>query len=269
MSMSDTRVLQSELAPALRILIAHERTEVRARLRGFLTEEQDIAVVAECATGVEAVQAIRDATPDVVFLNDAMPEIDGFEVVRQAGARPMPVVIIVTDHHRNAVRAFQESAADYLLQPIEQKRFQRALDRARQVVQRRAVERSLADTLAKLDELHQAPQPVQRLAVKVDRRISVIRTGDVDWIRGARNYLQLHVGEGVHSLRLTLKEAEQQLPPDQFVRISRSIIVNIDRIQEHRAKSHGDAVIILRDGTALPASRTYRRALQAFMKRRQ
>lgn len=243
----------------LRVLIADDEPLARERLRQLLSAEPDTEIIGECADGRETVAAIRTASPDLVFLDVQMPELDGFGVLRALGEERLPAVIFVTAYDRYAVRAFETCAVDYLLKPFDRERLRRALHRGRT----RARESESTRRISSLLNLPPARPPcLERLIVKSVGRVTILNVEDLDWIQAADNYAELHVGKSVHLLRQTMTGLEQQLPPHQFARISRSLLVNLHRIVELRPSPHGGARVHLRDGTQLGVSRNHRRELE-------
>lgn len=249
----------------LRVLIADDEPLARTRLRQLLQEEHGVEVAGECASGTETIQAIRLHTPDIVFLDVRMPDLDGFGVIEKLGKVSLPIFIFVTAHERFALRAFAASAVDYLLKPFDRERLQKALLRARETVGHRRDHQGVEQIASLLAGLKAQPKPVERFAVKSQGRVVFVETSGIDWIRGADNYSELHVGETTHLLRQTLASLESDLPQHQFIRISRSLIVNLDSVRELRSSSHGDFAVILRAGTRLSASRNYREKLRRLL----
>ncbi len=232
-------------------------------------------VVATCVDGVEAVEAIREHSPDLVFLDVQMPDLDGFDVIDRIGAENMPVVVFVTAYDVHALRAFEVHAVDYLLKPFDDERFEVALRHAvSRVRERRAgrLEGSLAAVLDKLsDSLSSSEEatgaripprpdtePVTRFLVHERKRMWFVQAEDVDYFEAAGNYVELHVGSAKHLIRTTLAELDARLDPRRFARIHRSSIVNIDRVREVRPWGGGDYIAVLQDDRRLRISRTYR-----------
>jgi len=249
----------------IRTLIVDDEPLARERLRKLLEAEPDVEIVGECGDGLEAVEAIGLQKPDLVFLDIQMPELDGFAVLDAVRAEKMPEIIFVTAYSQHALRAFEFHALDYLLKPFDRERFQTALGRARlRWEQARSGELSQKLT-ALLAELRPEPRTTDRLAVKSDGKVVLVRTADVDWIEAADNYVNLHVGCESHLLRETMGSIEGRLDPRQFMRISRSAIINVERIKELQPMFHGDYAVILRNGTRLSLSRGYREKLQQLI----
>ncbi len=236
----------------------------RQRLRALLEQEPDIEVIGECADGQEAVAAIRAQAPDLLFLDVQMPKLDGFRVLEMIGPEQMPVTIFVTAYDRYALRAFEVHALDYLLKPFDRKRFQKAVSHARarlQPEEPRAVDPRL-EALA--EGVQSGRRPQERLVIKAGGRVFFLKTDAIDWVEAAGNYVRVHSGGEAHLLRETMNGLENRLDPHKFLRIHRSTIVNVERIQELQPWFHGDYVVILRDGTQLTLSRSYRQKLQEF-----
>jgi two-component system LytT family response regulator len=241
----------------VRALIVDDEQLARDRLRQLLQNEPEIEIVGECADGDEAVAAIKKSTPDLVFLDVQMPERDGFGVLEAVGQEPMPVIVFVTAHDRFALRAFEFHAVDYLLKPFDRERFQKALRRAVEQVRNQD-----SHTLRQRQSALLADWQSSQIAVKSAGTVSWVKLESIDWIGSADNYAELHVGAKSHLLRETLGALETRLAPERFVRISRSTIVNTQRIKELRRLFYGGYEIILQDGTRLALSRRQRTKLR-------
>jgi two-component system LytT family response regulator len=237
-----------------RVLLVDDEAVARRRMRRYLAGDDSFAIVGECADGASAISAIRSLRPDIVLLDVQMPELDGFDVLRALAADELPAVIFVTAFDRYALRAFDLHAIDYLLKPFSRDRFALALARAKD----RLRERDTGRLAALVEQLRTAPRAPGRVAVRSGQRIVVINWADVDWIESADNYVTLHVGRTQYLLRSTLTALEDKLAGDQFVRIHRSAMVQVDRVTELVPETHGDFTIRLRDGSSLTLSRTFR-----------
>jgi len=243
----------------VRTLIVDDEELARERLRQLLAEQPELELVGECADGREAVVAIQKQAPDLIFLDIQMPELDGFAVLDALDLDPMPVIVFVTAHDKFALRAFEVHALDYLLKPFDRERFESCLRRALDQVKRReAPIPSQTQAAATLAEVPAPAKPLERLAVKAGGRITIVKTTDIAWIQSAHNYIEIHEDKQSHLLRETISAIEEKLPPDKFVRISRSVIVNVDRVKELEPLFYGEYVVTLRNGTKLTLSRRYR-----------
>lgn len=249
----------------IRTLIVDDEQLARERLRGFLSVEMDLEIVGECADGQAAVEAIERDEPDLLFLDVQMPELDGFGVLEAAKPARPPVVIFTTAFSQHALRAFEVHALDYLLKPFDRDRVRVALDRARDRLRQSQAGALNAKLTALLAEMRPPTQAVDRLVVKTGGRVMLVRTADIDWVEAADNYVSLHVGAETHLLRETMGAIEARLDPKAFLRISRSTIVNVERIKELQPMFHGDYTVILRNGTRLSLSRSYRDKLQFLL----
>jgi two-component system LytT family response regulator len=249
----------------IRAMIVDDEPLARRGIRDQLNEEKDIEIVSECRNGREAVAAIAAQSPDLVFLDVQMPELDGFGVLQTIGAERMPAVIFVTAYDKYALRAFEVNALDYLLKPFEPERFRKALQHAREQIERRSV-RDLSRRLQNLlDDMKPAQKPLERLVIKSAGRIFFLSVSEIDWIEAADNYVQLHAGGDEHLLRETMNSLERRLDPVQFVRVHRSRIVNIQRVRALQPLFRGEYEIMLQDGTRLESSRGYRDRLDKLL----
>jgi len=247
---------------SIRALIVDDEPLARQRLRRLLQDEPDVEIVGECADGGEAVAAIRADKPDLVFLDVQMPVLDGFGVLEAIGLEYLPAIVFVTAYDRYALRAFEYNALDYLLKPFDRDRFRKALERARAHLGRAPDSEEAQQLLGAVDEFKSQGKGLERLIIKSAGRVFFLRAEEIDWIEAAGNYVRLHVGKETHLLRDTMSSLEARLDPKRFLRIHRSTMVNIERIQEMQPLFHGDYVVILRDGTQLNLSRGYRQRLQ-------
>ncbi len=244
-----------------RAVIVDDEPLARTRIRRFLSEEPDMEVVGECADGAQAVDLIRELAPEVVFLDVQMPKMDGIEVIRQIGAHNLRTVVFVTAFNHYAVQAFEAEAVDYLLKPFDRRRFQETLQRIR----RRLTEYSHETLSEQIEQLVKRFQPsspyLQRLVIRSEGSILLVRVEDVDWLEAAGNYICVHLGKRNHIVRDSLAHLEKQLDPARFLRVHRSAMVNLDRIRELRPTFQGDYKVVLLSGDILPLSRKYRGAL--------
>lgn len=243
---------------SLRALIVDDEDLARRRLRKLLGAESEIEIAGECANGPEAIRFIREHQPDLVFLDVQMPEVSGFDVLRALPEKNWPAVIFVTAHDRHAIEAFDVQAVDYLLKPFTEARLHEAVGRA----VRRIRAHDITDLNHHLAELLKHPKAtplsLNRIAVRNGNRTVMVKVEEIDYFESASNYVIAHaVGEN-HVLRKTLASLESELPPRMFVRISRSTIVNVNRIKEFQSGSDGESVLVLRDGKKLNMTRGIR-----------
>ena len=246
----------------IKVLVADDEPLARERLAGLLSQEADIEVVGQARDGEEAVTAIHDDSPDLVFLDVQMPQMSGFDVIEAVGSDKMPPVIFVTAYDQHALKAFQVRALDYLLKPFDRERFKDALSRARKQLERDENGDLGRRLLALVKDLRRDQPKSDRLVVKSGGRLFFLRTDEIDWVEAAGNYVRLHVGPGSHLLRETMNAIEGRLDPEKFFRIHRSRIVNMERIQELQPWLNGEYAVLLRTGTRLTLSRGYREKLQ-------
>ena len=240
----------------LRVLIVDDEPLARRGLVVRLERMGAIEIVGEASSGEEAVDAIERLKPDVVLLDVQMPELDGFDVVDAIGIDAMPITIFVTAHDAHAIRAFEANALDYLLKPVDDERFVRAIERARQ----RVVERGAHEKIVSLGGmLNQRKEP--RIALRDRGRIIVLPYTDVDWIAAEGDYVRVFSKGRGYLVRHTMTAMEARLDPRAFARIHRSTIVNIARVREIRPQGDREYVVVLTDGTKLKMSRGYREAL--------
>ena len=251
--------------PRIRTIIADDEPLARRGIRAHLKNAKDFEVISECRNGNEAVKTIEAESPDLVFLDVQMPGLDGFGVVTAIGPARMPAVIFVTAYDHYAVRAFEVHALDYLLKPFDDDRFAGALQRARRHIERKDIEDLGPRLQGLLDDLQPRHKYVERLVIKSAGRIFFLSVAEVDWIEAADNYVRLHAGSESHLLRETMNNLEKKLDPNQFLRVHRSRIVNIQRVKELRPLFRGEYDIMLKDGTRLETGRGYRDRLQRLL----
>jgi two-component system LytT family response regulator len=248
-------------SPLIRVLLVDDESLAREMLREMLQDDPQVTIVGESCNGREALEAIRAHSPDLLFLDVQMPELGGFEVLAALG-KEIPRVIFVTAYDQYAVRAFEVHALDYLLKPFDRERFDISWQRARAQILRDRDGGTDQRILALLQEMKAGNKYLERLVIKAGGRIYFLETTEIDWIEAEGNYVSVHSGKKSHLLRETISSLEGQLDPKKFVRIHRSSIVRIDRIQELQPWFHGEYRIILQNGTQLTLSRNYRGKLQ-------
>lgn len=242
----------------IRTLIVDDEPLARERVRSMLASEADIEVLGECATGTEAVAAIRGKRPDLVFLDVQMPGLGGFEVLRALDKENMPLVIFVTAYDQHALKAFEVHALDYLLKPFKQARFRETVAHARAALAGREAAESSRKLLALLGQGQAQSEHLARIAVRNGDRVVFVKVEHIDYIESAGNYVVVHAGKENHVVRETLTALEEKLDPKQFLRISRSTLVNVDRIQELQPLFKGEHAVLLQNGKQLTMTRGIR-----------
>jgi two-component system, LytTR family, response regulator len=241
----------------LRAMIVDDEPLVRSGLRAILELETDITIAAEARNGIEALAAIAEHVPDIVFLDVQMPGMNGFDVLARIPAESRPSIIFVTAFDEYAIRAFDVHAVDYLLKPFDAARVAVALDRARA---RHTASLPVGDARwdALLSQLTSARRYADRLLLKDEGSVIVVLVADIDWIEAADNYVKVHARSARYKVRQTIKTLESQLDPAQFARAHRSAIVNLDRVRSLDPMAAGEYVLTLSTGDTLTLSRGYR-----------
>jgi len=254
----------------IRTLIVDDEPLARRNLRVLLERDAQIEILEECRNGREAVKAIKNLTPDLIFLDIQMPEMDGFDVLAHVGPEQIQAIIFVTAFDQYALKAFDVHALDYLLKPFDDERFARALERAKSQIAAREIDKLSKRLFALLEEREserkgsiQEEHYLTRLMIKASNRMVLLKVEDIDFIEADGNYAKLHVGRKAHLLREKMHDLEGRLDPAKFVRIHRSVIVNLDRIKEMQPHFNGDYIVVLVDGQQLRLSRTRREHLES------
>jgi len=252
--------------PQWSALIVDDEPFARASLRKLLEREPDAITIFEARNGHEAVSLIHRERPDVVFLDVQMPELNGFDVVKQVGAAAMPDVVFVTAHDQFAIQAFEINALDYLLKPVAAERFAEALQRTRSRQPQRGDDSERIVSL--LQTLASPPKTLTRIAVRSAGKTRFVDMADVLWIQAAENYVQLHTATSRHLVHTTMQSLLGRLDPDVFVRIHRSTIVNVRHVVQVEAAEQGDYVLTLDNGSSIQSSRTYSETIRKWISNR-
>jgi two-component system LytT family response regulator len=254
-------------------LIVDDEPLARRNIRLLLRDDPEIEIVGEAGTGREALSMIKKHSPDLVFLDIQMPELDGFGVLENIDAERLPAIVFVTAFDKYALKAFEFHALDYLLKPFDDARFAKALRQAKQQLEQREL-KDLSERLVALlagregniaEPLRQTTY-LSRLLIKSAGRVFFLKTDDIDYVCAEDYYVKLHVGRKGHLLRETMNEMEAKLDPAKFLRIHRSTIVNIERIRELQQHFNGEYIVVLHDGTEHKLSRSRREQLQILLK---
>ncbi|HEX6749234.1 MAG TPA: LytTR family DNA-binding domain-containing protein [Longimicrobium sp.] len=252
------------MTTTLRSLIVDDEPLARELLRRMLGAHDDVEVVGECASGTQAVEEIRATRPDLIFLDVQMPGLDGFAVLSEL-APDIPEVVFVTAYDQYALRAFDVHALDYLLKPFDEERLARAIDRARAHLRRPDAGGDRRQILALLEELRGGRAYRERLVIRVGERAFLQPVADIDWLEADGKYVKVHAGPKTYIIRETMTQLAEVLDPRRFLRISRSAIVNVDRIREIQPWFRGDYVVIMQNGAEVTSTRGYRDTLKALL----
>jgi two-component system LytT family response regulator len=268
----------------IRALIVDDEPIARAGIRKLLDGQSDVTIVGECRDGAEAVERIRSDRPDLLFLDVQMPELNGFEVLAALQPVELPATVFVTAYDQYALDAFEASAVDYLLKPFDRDRFARALVRARRFLAADQLSVFRARIASVLDAVGtdtsalgrasasreraatrttsngsagERSRSDNRLMIRTRGRIAFVALSDIEWIETSRNYVRVRAKGAWHTVREPLSTFANRLDPLQFVRVSRSCVVNLDRVREFRRQANGQYTVLLDDGQRLVASRRY------------
>jgi two-component system LytT family response regulator len=260
---------------AISVVIVDDEPLAREGLRIMVDQDADLELVGEAQNGPEAIEAIRQARPDLVLLDVQMPGMNGFEVLAALDRSELPQVVFVTAFEEYALHAFDVSAVDYLLKPFDDQRFQTAMARAKRRVA--TAREDGEDSAASLLDVYETARREaaasnvadestyrRRFAVRTAGRVLFVDTDEIDWIEAADYYVQLHVGQTSHLLRRSMTQLESELDPEQFIRIHRSSIVNVKRIVEIRREAARELYVVLDDGVELKVSRRHRKRVRSL-----
>jgi two-component system LytT family response regulator len=269
----------------IRAIIVDDEPLARRGLELRLREAADVEIVRQCANGREALAAIGELQPDLMFLDIQMPGLSGFDVVKQVPQESLPMIVFVTAFDRFAIDAFEAHALDYLLKPVDEARLARALDRVRgqwqqrqAVAQREQLMAMLADLTGKGEIEPGAPPAAQgaphaarryacMLPIRVGRETIRLDVGAIDWIDAAGDYMCVHAAGQTHVLRATMRELEQMLDPQVFQRVHRSTIVNLARVRSLRPHLNGECFLKLESGQEVKLSRSFRDKVELLLDR--
>jgi two-component system LytT family response regulator len=241
------------------ILVDDERL-ARDKLRMLLGRDPMFKIVQECANGREAIQAVYAHQPAVAFMDVQMPEIDGLSALDSIDPKTRPLVVLTTAFSHYAVQAFEAEVLDYLLKPFDDERLARCIRRIKSRLMQGPPEHWTAPENTMTDEI------MERFLVKADGRILFFEAEEIDWIEAASNYVEIHTGSQSYLVRHTMNELEKKLNARHFLRIHRSIIVNVGKIRGVQPCNSGEYMVRLQNGKELPSSRGYRDNLQSILR---
>jgi two-component system, LytTR family, response regulator len=253
----------------LKSLVVDDESLARQRIRTLISRRDDLSIVAECSTGAEAVEAIRQHEPDLIFLDVQMPEMDGFDVIAKIGEDVIPPVIFITAFDEYAINAFEVGAIDYLLKPVDEERFNQTVERAKARIAERQRPALTAQLGALIKQMGDGTKPGSgsRIGLKVQGRVLFLDPAQIYWIQARDDLARVHLADSAYDVREPLRSLEQRLPASSFLRIHRSAIVNTAHVLEAEPFDQGDQMLILRNGKRLTTGRSYRKAVQEFLRR--
>jgi two-component system, LytTR family, response regulator len=253
------------MIPEIRAVVADDEPRMRDQLRRLLADETGVEIVAESGDVLQTIIAVKTHKPDLLLLDIEMQNTDGFSVLHSIPRDEMPIVIFTSSDDQHAIRAFEARALDYLLKPFDQRRLHSAIERTRGELLKahdRHLTHRILDLLA---EARSGSQTERRLAIKTAGRVVLVDMDEIDWVEAAGNYVELKTSSGAYLLREGIGRLSERLDPGQFVRIHRSIIVNVRKIKELQPCNRGEYMVVLRDGKQLSCSRSYRAKLQELI----
>ena len=228
----------------IKTILVDDEPLAQQRMKDLLAEHADIEIAGECTTGQQARTMIEQVKPDLLLLDVQMPRMTGIKLVQLLGETELPLIVFVSAHEGFAVDAFDTRAVDYLLKPVRPERLRRSLERVRDQLAAIHDEPVAKETSDPSGE----PRRISRLMVKANDRVVFVKNEQVDWIESAGNYVIVYVGEERHIIRETMASLERGLPPADFVRLNRSLIVNVGRIVELKPHGQGNYYAVLKGG---------------------
>lgn len=245
-------------AERIRCLLVDDEVLARLALRQAMASHPEIEIAGECGQGAEALQAIQALRPDLLLLDIQMPGMDAFELLRALPAAELPLVVLVTAFDEHALRAFDARALDYLLKPLDQVRFDAAMERIKAQWRGRRTGPAPTPASAASAVLGHGARFLERLSVRKAEHIVVLRVEEIDWIHADGNYVRIHAAGATYLHREALSRLAAGLDPARFLRIHRATLVNLDRVKEIHPLFYGDCQVLLADGTRLTLSRRFR-----------
>jgi len=246
--------------PTYKTVIVDEKSSARNFLNQLLIEKSDVEVIAQCSSGLEAIEAINSLEPDLVFLEIEMSDLDGFEILERIQTGQTPFIVFTSSNKDYAVKAFEVEALDYIPKPVDRERVEKSLDRIR----KRIHKEELSDQIGRLLPDFKESIDLKRFIIKQAGEYHLIRTKDIIWIESDGNYSRIMTQDRKFMIRYTLSGFKEQLNPNRFYRISRSKIVNLDYIAKIRDHVYGNYLIELENGTTLKMSKNYKRMLDVL-----
>lgn len=252
---------------ALRTLVVDDEPHARALVRAMLGGMDNVELVGEAEDGPTAAALLKKGGVDLVLLDVQMPEMTGFDVIDEVGPNRMPAIVFLTAYDRYAVRAFEVHAVDYILKPYDRPRLASAIARAAEHARHARGDQSAARLTSMLEQIRARREYPERLVVRGEDRLMLVELRDIGWIEANDKVLHIHAGTQAFVTRGSMRALEDQLDPQRFVRVHRSLMVNAAHVRELQPWFQGAYVIVLRDGTKLTSGRTYRDSVLALLSR--
>lgn len=250
----------------IRTIVVDDEPFARARILKLLAQVDFVSVIGECKNGSEALKAITNYKPDLIFLDIQMPDLNGFEVLSKKEFSPNPFVIFVTAYDQYALKAFDVHAVDYLLKPYDDERFMQALDHARQQILLKDNSKIHQKMLKLLEQYkHEQTEALTALEIKERGRTNLLNINDIYWIEADGNYLKIYTEKKAHLIRQTLQTIEEQLDERMFLRIHRSILVHTIYIDRIKYKGNNQYVFTIKNGEKILSSRSYKEQIISFL----
>ena len=250
----------------MRTIVADDECLARDKLRLMLSSEPGVHIVAECQNGIQTLNAVASHNPDLLLLDISMPDLNGFQVLEKLPSSTGPRVIFTTAFDHHAVRAFEAHALDYLLKPFDKDRLHNAIERARTDLLKTTDKETTQRILSYISGNGRKPGKTdRRFIIKTGGRIVFLHFDEIQWVEAAANYIRINTAKQTYLLREAIGRAAQRLDSEQFVRIHRSVIVNVQQIKELQPVNSGEYIVVLKDGKELSCSRGYRAGLQRIV----
>ena len=249
----------------IRVLIVDDEPLGREALHSLLVRDPQVSQILEAANGCEAARYLESRSADVMFLDVQMPDLDGVSLLRKLDRQTLPAIVFVTAHEQYAVEAFNRDAIDYLLKPVGADRFARAFEKAKLQMRAKGLELDAEPSSPAPQPSIAAQVPLRQIAVKWQQKIVLLLTETIDWVQAADDYVELHANGRRYLLRATLNKLVAKLDPKTFLRIHRSVVVNLQAIKDITPGIHGEFIIALRNGTELRSGRTYGETMKQLL----
>ncbi len=258
----------------IKVLIIDDENLAREKIRTFLEKEEDIEILDECKNSAEALISIRNKKPDLIFLDIKMPGMNAFEMLDNLNQSELPAIIFTTAFDKFALKAFEVHALDYLLKPFDKERFSKTLDRSRKQLNSKATEEKSKNILDALNDLKEQKASkmenetdyLERITIKTNGRIYFIKITEIEWLEASGNYIKIFSSGSSHLIRDTLSAFEKKLDPKIFLRIQRSVIININFIKELKIWFHNEYNVYMKNGTKFTSGRTYKNSIEKILK---